>query len=186
MKALRALGIAAAGWATLASAAFAADLNVPGLPTVAPASAPEPAFNWNRFYLGAFAGAWVEVPPTGSNYFRAGIIGGRNFVVTERFVVSIEGTLGFYDVSDPYLELYANARAGVLATDRIFVYALAGIGFESDLPIDPDYAMMLGGGVEFAVSNNLTFRADALFWRELGDVFDYLSLTAGVTWYLGR
>lgn len=131
-------------------------------------------------------GSWVEVPPPGTNYFRSGVVAGRNFTVGDRIVLGVEGTVGFYDLTDPYLELYANGRAGVLITEDLLVYALAGIGLETLLPFSPTYAMMLGGGAELAVTDNLSLRADAAFWRELGTAFDYLSLTAGASWYLGQ
>lgn len=177
---------AAAGCAVLSSASLAADILMPAQPTVGPVEAPDPAFRWDRMYLGAFAGAWVEVPPPGTNYFRAGAVAGRNFTLTDRFVFGLESTVGFYDLTDPYLELYGFARGGVLATDNLFLYLSAGIGLETGLPFNPDYALMIGGGAELAVSDHVTLRADAMFWREFGDVFDYLSLTGGVSWYFGQ
>lgn len=186
MKVLRTLGCAAAGILGLTTATMAADFTAPAVSPVAAVEVATPSFSWDRFYVGAFAGGWIEVPPPGDNYFRTGVIAGRNFTVADRIVLGVEGTLGFYDTADPYLELYGFARAGVLITDNVFLYTLAGIGLETDIPFDPDYALMLGGGAEVAVGANLSLRADALFWREFGDVFDFLSVTGGVVWHLGR
>ena len=184
-------GLVLAGFACSALAvgpAYAADVGATS-PTIVPttiAAAPEVGFAWDRFFVGVQGGAWFEFPPLSYDSLRFAVIAGRNWTVADRVVLGVEGTVGFYDPTDPYLELYAYARAGVLATDNLFLYTLAGIGLETDLPLDPDYALMLGVGAEFAVTDRLSLRADALFWREFGDVFDYLSLTGGLSWYLGR
>ena len=102
-----------------------------------------------------------------------------------RFVAGVQGSVGLYDFTSPFLEAYASLRAGVLATDNLLLYGLVGIGHDGDFA-GVINAMILGGGAEYAVSQNLTVKVEGTVWRELGAPFDYFSVVGGVNWYVGN
>lgn len=63
--------------------------------------------------------------------------------------------------SEPLETAYGQVtgRAGLLLTDEVVIYAAAGYGFELG---GPDNDVLAGGGVEMAVSDSLSLRAEYL------------------------
>lgn len=163
------------------TSALAADFSGANAPIVV---VEDPSFNWNRLYVGAYGGLWFNYPALTVDTVRAGGVVGRNVTIGERFIVGGEIAAGGYVggiYPDPVFEAYGIVRGG-LRFDRAFLYASGSVGF--DLVFGPSYT--LGGGAEFAVTDNVTLRADAQLWADVGTPFDYFSVTAGVNWYLRR
>jgi opacity protein-like surface antigen len=184
---LKALVAGIAGSFAISTAAMAAD------PIFIPPPAPPPpmvvaptGFDWNRFYVGVQAGAWLELGPIAFYSLRAALVAGRNVQVGERLVLGGEIVLGAYDFTPPpvFFEVYGLGRAGFLVTDRALLYAAAGAGY--DFGGAGAWAMLLGGGAEFALNDRMTLRTEALAYRLFGDPFTFLSVTGGVSFYLGR
>ena len=174
-----ALGVAVA---TLFSASsLAADIPAPVAAVPTAAAVPQPTFNWNRTYVGVYGGVWLDIPGFTFDTVRIGAQAGRNFVLGDHFAVGLEATAGVYDFAGITFEAYATARAGFLLS-RAFLYASASVGWDASFGL----AYMFGGGVEFALTDNLAFRTDAQIWAEAGTPFDYVTLTGGLNWYLGN
>jgi len=185
MKRIRTVIAGATAAVMMSSGAFAADVNPAVMPMVeATAPAPAPSFNWNRFYVGVDGGVWWEIGPLSFDTLRAGGVAGYNMQFG-RFVAGLQGSVGFYDFTSPTLEAYASLKAGVLATDNLLFYGIVGVGYDGDVGGGILNSMILGGGAEFAVSQNVSIKVEGTVWRELGTPFDYFSVVTGLNWYVG-
>lgn len=182
-----------AGSAVLAAApAFAADLPEP-VPVAPIAETPLPqAFDWTGVYIGGTVGyGWGEygVEPAGggggdfdSNGFLVGAFVGYNAALTQNWIVGIEadaawlgsedldvgGAVGNVETSNAWLTTY-RARVGY-AFDNFMVYGTGGLalGFgEADFAGGSDenthVGFAVGGGVEAALTQNITARAEYLY-----------------------
>lgn len=131
----------------MAGSAAAAD--VPQL--VAPVAPPPPAptFDWGGMYFGAHAGSFFGGGPI--NY---GVHGGYN-VVNGRLLYGVDVRASAYGAITIY-EAMVRARAGLLLGDRLLVFAAAGIGWAGA----PAIGLEIGGGVELAVGQRLSIRAE--------------------------
>ena len=195
------LGVAAA--ALLSSGAMAADLFVPATPAPIYESA---GFSWDGLYAGieagglfnsstaGAAGGGVGAGPVGLNQGVVGGVVGVNFTVADPIIVGIElqgdyvfGQSGF----DAGLFL-ALARVGAVVTDQVMVYAAGGVGAISHTGASSGvYA--LGGGVEFAVTDNVSIRGEILGLGDFGSgapgsgagdqFFDSAKATVGVFYH---
>ena len=195
------LGVAAA--ALLSSTAMAADLFVPATPAPIYESA---GFSWDGLYAGievgglfnsnaaGAAGGGVGWGPVGLNQGVVGGIVGVNFTVADPIIVGIElqgdyvfGQSGF----DAGLFL-ALARVGAVVTDQVMVYAAGGVGAHSN-NVGSTGVYALGGGVEFAVTDNVSVRGEILGLGDFGSgapgqgagdqFFDSAKATVGVFYH---
>lgn len=144
----------------------------------------DPEFNWNRVYLGAYGGLWLDYPALTFDTARAGGVVGRNVTIGSRFMIGGEVSAGYYAGSAyavPVLETYATFRAG-LRFDKAFIYGSAGLGWDEVFGV----SQTLGAGAEFSINSVMTLRADARLWAGLGATYDYASITGGISWYLRR
>ena len=160
-----ALGVAAV--ALLSSAANAADLIIPTTPAPIMESA---GFSWEGLYAGVRAGgAWIGDANTYGNIVApagtagAGVIGGAvgvNFVPASPFLVGLEGTADYvwYNGTSSG-EFFANLRAGAVVTDSVLVYAIGGVGVQTNNNVSTGL-YQLGGGVELAVTDAITVRGE--------------------------
>ncbi|MGF9762609.1 outer membrane beta-barrel protein [Microvirga sp. 0TCS3.31] len=165
-----------------AGAAAAADLPVRSAPP-APIIAAAPLFTWTGFYVGVNAGfGWsnddfdaVDFADDGDD---GGFVGGAqvgyNYQIGS-FVVGLEGDIQYADFGregafdfdrdgddDGVLESSdwfgtVRARAGV-AFDRALIYATGGFAFADDAN-----GWTVGGGVEYAFTNNLSAKIEGLY-----------------------
>jgi outer membrane immunogenic protein len=166
-----------------AGAASAADLPVRAAPP-APIIAAAPIFTWTGFYVGVNAGyGWsnndfdaVDIADEDDD---GGFVGGAqvgyNYQIGS-FVVGLEGDiqyadfggeLRFADGDDADLDddIFdrgdwfgtVRARAGV-AFDRALIYATGGFAFADDAT-----GWTVGGGVEYAFTNNLSAKVEGLY-----------------------
>ena len=181
LASVAALGLVAAG------AASAADLPSRKGPIAAPVYMP-PAFTWTGFYVGANAGygfgnvnanGWANVGDLDG--FVGGGQVGYNYQMGQ-FVVGLEADLQAADLSSGNnlgligvkTEYFGTVRARVgVAFDRFMPYitggwaygnvktSLPGIGFSSDRSHTGGFAV--GGGLEYAVTNNLIAGVEYLY-----------------------
>lgn len=185
---MKKLGIVAGlSAALLATAASAADL---GYKKQAPVSyARAPIFTWTGFYLGANLGyAFGSVKGASGPLFKdpQGVIGGGqigyNYQIGQT-VLGVEADLqatganagataigvAGSKVSQPYLGT-VRARAGY-AMDRFLPYITAGFAYGGMHLRDPalgkstttTYGWTVGGGVEYAITNNWTAKVEGLY-----------------------
>ncbi|MGO4571773.1 outer membrane protein [Microvirga sp. 2TAF3] len=161
------------------ASAMAADL--PSRRHPAPVVAAVPVFTWTGFYAGVNAGyGWstnndtVFVPGVGlvGNGNDGGFVGGAQLGYNYQmgmFVVGAEADiqyadlgrnnnngLGFNNSSDDWFGT-VRARAGV-AFDRALVYATGGFAYG-----DANTGWTVGGGVEYAFTDNLTAKVEGLY-----------------------
>jgi outer membrane immunogenic protein len=166
----------------LATGAMAADL--PSRRAPAPIVAAVPVFTWTGFYVGVNAGyGWVSddriVDPvfgfTGGDD-EGGFVGGGqigyNYQIGS-FVVGLETDIQYADLGTRYRFNAAipgyeeddsddwfgtvRARAGV-AFDRALIYATGGFAYADDAT-----GWTVGGGLEYAFTNNLTAKIEGLY-----------------------
>jgi outer membrane immunogenic protein len=169
---------------SLSAAASAADL--PSRRAPAPVVAAVPVFTWTGFYAGVNAGfgfnnsnsvvladgTVIDVIDGDDDVnFVGGAQIGFNYQMGA-FVVGLEGDLQWADFGDRRYDLGAagvfeddsddwfgtvRARAGV-AFDRALVYATGGFAFADDRN-----GWVVGGGIEYAFTNNLTAKIEGLY-----------------------
>ncbi|WP_127753036.1 porin family protein [Devosia sp. 1566] len=140
------------------SAAHAADPIL--VETSTPAALPlyeEAPFDWSGFYAGIYGGARA----TGSDTQAVlGIQAGVNLQFDFYLVgaeVSVQGLSG--DVGETsYGQILG--RAGLIVADDALVYAAGGYGIDLGAPEQGE--VLLGGGLEFAVSESVTVEAQYL------------------------
>ncbi|MCB8821583.1 outer membrane protein [Microvirga rosea] len=174
-----------------AGAASAADLPARAAPP-APIVAAVPIFTWTGFYVGVNAGyGWNTnnndpffYDPLvgyygGDSGSDGGFVGGGqvgyNYQIGQ-FVIGVEGDVQFADRGGSNRLLYSptigyyyggndsddwfgtvRARAG-FAFDRALIYATGGFAFNGD-----NGGWALGGGLEYAFTNNLTAKIEGLY-----------------------
>lgn len=154
--------IAGVAGLALTGAASAADLISYGTSAsgaseipVAPASAP---VNWNGFYAGIYG--VDQNGQTSGNRLGVGAVAGANLAF-DYVLVGGEVSIHGLDAPGP-LSGYGQAlgRVGVLATDNALIYASVGAGLDLGLPDEKD--ILVGGGLEYAVTDNVSLRAQYL------------------------
>jgi len=180
------------------TAASAADL--PSRVAPAPIYTPVPIFTWTGFYVGVNAGIGFNnsddgdlvfggVPVIGDSDDDAGFVGGAqagyNYQIGS-FVVGLEadiqyadfggvnydfGPLGIYENNNDDWFGTVRARAGV-AFDRALIYATGGWAFTDDRN-----GWTLGGGLEYAFTNNLTAKIEGLYVNLESDDFTFAGTT---------
>ena len=167
----------------LATGALAADL--PSRRAPAPIIAAVPVFTWTGFYVGVNAGyGWnandsitvggVTFDLDDEGGFVGGAQAGYNYQIGS-FVVGLEGDIQYADFGgddrfdfdgDGILDDDFNtsdwfgtvrARAGV-AFDRALIYATGGFAFA-----DNATGWTVGGGLEYAFTNNLSAKIEGLY-----------------------
>lgn len=142
------------------SLAHAADLIT--VPTSAPAAelpvTDQSTLDWNGFYAGVFGG--VQSSPAGGSQYGLGLDVGVNarfdfFLVGGE--VAVQG-LGGGAGGTSYAQVLG--RAGLLATDDVALYGAAGYGIDLGAPDESD--LLVGGGVEVALTDAVSVKAQYL------------------------
>lgn len=189
------LGVAAA--ALLSSGAMAADLFIPTTPAPIYEAA---GFSWDGLYAGVEAGGLFNSNAAGvggggigtltagtTNGVIGGVVG-VNFTVADPIIIGLElqGDYVWGNGQDSGLFL-ALARVGAVVTDQVLVYASGGVGAISTGGVS-EGVYALGGGVEFAVTDNVSVRGEVLglgdFAQGAGDqFFDSAKATVGVFYH---
>ncbi len=123
-----------------------------------PVASPSPGVNWNGFYAGIF-GASQSSPKGGAQYgggVDLGVNATFNFVLVGG-EIAVEGLGGGAGTTS-----YAQAigRGGILVGDNTLLYGAAGYGIDTGTPEETD--VLAGGGLEYALSNSVSVRAQYL------------------------
>lgn len=155
------LALAALATAALTGTSFAADLIT--VPTSTPAEMPiyeEPGFDWNGFYAGVYGGA--QNGETSDTQYGLGVQAGYNAQFDFYLLgaeVAVHGLAGNDTVGETsYGQLLG--RAGLVVNDNVLVYAAGGYGIDLGAPEEED--VLLGGGVELAVTESISVEAQYL------------------------
>ncbi|MDO8359359.1 MAG: hypothetical protein Q7T08_04885 [Devosia sp.] len=150
LKSLVALATASA-LLSVAAPALAADLILDAPQVI------DNGFNWEGAYVGGFLGGYPTFPAV-----TAGVELGYDMLVSEQVLLGIEGSALFYLAGGGAPELFLHGRAGVVM-DNVAIYGLAGVGTFGPFT---GYLWDVGGGIEVALTDNLTFDAE-LFGRNM-------------------
>jgi outer membrane immunogenic protein len=159
MKPLRSTAIAVLAVALTGGASMAADAIA--IPIASEAAVPiydDAGFDWNGFYAGVYGIG--QVSPAGGTQFGVGANLGVN-VQFDYFLLGGEVTLhGLTGGTVDTIYGQVVGRAGVVISDEVLLYAAAGYGYDFGAPVEDDF--LLGGGVELAVTDNVSLRAQYL------------------------
>lgn len=178
MRILNTLAIATLVSAGSVGAATAADLITIPTSTAAEMPVAEAGFDWNGFYAGVHGGA-QNGSVSGTQY---GV--GAHVGVNTQFdfyllgaEVAVKGLAANDTVGETtYGQILG--RAGLVVSDNVLVYAAAGYGIDLGVPDEED--ALLGGGVELAVTDAISVRAQYLhgFPVEGGNTKDQFTVGA--------
>jgi outer membrane immunogenic protein len=133
-------------------------------------------FDWTGFYAGVYGvGQWS---PAGGAQYGLGVDIGANLQLDFFLIggeVALHGlTGGAIDTS--YGQVLG--KAGVVITDEVLLYAAVGYGIDLGFPAEEDF--LLGGGVELAVTDDISVRGQYLHGFPItgGNPKDQLTLGA--------
>lgn len=161
MKLLSKLALAAALALPAGSAAAADLITMPvsnGFGEV-PVAQGDAGFDWSGFYAGVYGVG--QLGSVSGVQYGLGIDAGVNAQIDFFLVggeVALHGLFGGPAIETAYGQILG--RAGVVITEDVLLYAAAGYGVDLGLPAEDD--LLLGGGVEVAVADNVSLRAQYL------------------------
>ena len=161
MRIVNTIALAALVSAAPIGSAMAADLIT--IPTSTQAEMPiaqDVGFDWSGFYAGVHGGA-QNGSVSGVQYglgVQAGVNAQFDFYLLGAEVavtgLAANGTVG----ETTYGQILG--RAGLVVSDNVLVYAAGGYGVDLGVPAEED--VLLGGGVELAVTDSVSVRAQYL------------------------
>ncbi|OYW31626.1 MAG: porin, partial [Azorhizobium sp. 12-66-6] len=188
--------------ALLAGPALAADLSAaPASYPVKAAAAAPPVFSWTGFYIGGNAGyAWGNgkeaanldgLEPDG--WFAGGQVG-YNFQLVNNVLIGLEADFQGGDISgganglDSKLDYFGTVRARLgYAFDRVLPYVTGGLAYGKNTISDYAWSesnthvgWVAGAGVEYAITNNWTARAEYMYVDLGSKTYDTIGSDAGV------
>ncbi len=171
---MRKLLLTIAASTLMVSGAIAADPII----TVEPAYIPQSySFDWDGFYAGL--GVTGIMPSAGTNFGSLDLIAGANFTNGD-MLFGLEGW-GNY-TGDGVTTAWGGgleARIGYLATPEALLYASAGGQFYDT---GVSYGT-LGGGVEFAVTDDLSLDLEYKYWLRSGSTTTAHSIGVSALWH---
>ena len=190
--------------ALLAGPALAADLSSPApasYPVKAAPAAP-PVFSWTGFYIGGNAGyAWGSGKDAADLYglepdgwFAGGQVG-YNFQLVNNVLIGLEADIQGGDISggsnglESKLDYYGTVRARLgYAVDRVLPYVTGGLAYGKNTITDyglsdsnTHIGWVAGAGVEYAITNNWTARAEYMYVDLGSKTYDNIGADAGVS-----
>ncbi|WP_196258258.1 hypothetical protein [Pelagibacterium limicola] len=130
-------------------------------------------FDWDGFYAGVYGGG----VPVGTTSWNVGIFTGVN-VAIDSAVFGVEAQLGADFGPGLGLDALLLGKAGMTLGD-ILVYGTAGTGF-----VHGGFGYAVGGGGEYAFTDSMSGRVEALGLGTWGGGLSALRLTAGVAFHL--
>jgi outer membrane immunogenic protein len=146
----------------VAGGAQAADLIT--VPTSTPVEMPvheEAGFDWSGFYAGVYGG--VQNSPVAGMQYGLGLQAGVNAQFDFYLLgaeVAVQGLTGGNGAVGETTYGQVLGRAGLVVTDDVLVYAAGGYGIDLGVPEEDD--VLVGGGVEMAVTDSITVEAQYL------------------------
>ena len=168
MSMFKVAAIVLLGTTLSAGACSAADLIT--IPTSTPVEMPvhdDAGFDWSGFYAGVY-GAVQNGATSGTQYglgVQAGINAQFDFYLLGA-EVAVHGVAGNGAVTETsYGQLLG--RAGLVVNDNVLVYAAGGYGI--DLGPEDEQDLLLGGGVELAVTDSISLDAQYLHGFPVGN-----------------
>lgn len=187
MNSLKTVAIAALLSTTAVGGAFAADAI--GFPPPPPAAEvpvfDDFGFDWNGFYAGVSGGALREITPDETN-FTVGAQVGVN-AAFDFFLVGGEVALdGVFDDTETYAYGQILARGGVIITPELLAYGAVGYGTDFGADTGAGEHILAGGGLEFAVTDDISIRGQYLYGWEQTDVIgkgDIHKVTIGANFH---
>lgn len=144
--------------APLAGAQAADPIALPVASTPVEVPVADTGFDWTGFYAGVYGVG--QLSPAWGTQYGIGINAGVNaqfdfFLVGAE--VALHGLTGGA-ISTTYGQVLG--KAGVVITDDVLLYAAAGYGIDLGAPVEDD--LLVGAGVEMAVADDFTIRAQYL------------------------
>lgn len=141
------------------------------------------AERWGGFYVGVSLGYGFlkdTIPAEGKDWIFGGFAGYNH--QWGSFVAGVEGSIDKADIlfndgsgiASDYIYT-GRVRAG-WANDKLFIYGSLGVEHGSTINLPPanaeDTALQLGGGIEYAVTNNIALGTDYTYtkYKEFGDL----------------
>jgi outer membrane immunogenic protein len=152
------------------------------VPTSTPVEMPiyeEPAFDWSGFYAGVYGAG--QASPIGGDQFGLGVSAGVNakfdfyLVGAEVAVHGIAGGVG----ETSYGQILG--RAGLVVTDDVVIYGAGGYGIDLGAPSEDD--VLVGGGVELAVTDAVSVEAQYLHGFPVSGGNDKNQFTVGANYH---
>lgn len=170
------LMLAAAALAGTVGSAAASDLITVPVGSSAVGVPVASGFDWSGFYAGVYG--VVQSSPARGGEVGAGIEAGVNAQL-DFFLVG--GEVALHGLTSDTIDTaygQVTGRGGVLVTDDLLAYASAGYGMELTGTGERD--LLAGGGLEYAVSDDISVNAEYLrgFDLEGGNPKDQFSLGA--------
>lgn len=179
MRIFNTLALAGLVTAAPAGAAMAADLIT--IPTSTQAELPvvqDSGFDWTGFYAGVYGGA--QNGSVSGTQYGIGAIAGVNAQFDFYLLGAEVAVTGLADNGTVGETTYGQilARAGLAVSDNVAIYAAGGYGIDLGVPDEQD--VLLGGGVELAVTDSISVRAQYLhgFPVEGGNTKDQFTVGA--------
>lgn len=157
MSLFKKMALAALATTIPMGAAVAADLIT--VPTSGPVEMPiyeEPGFDWSGFYAGVYGGA--QNGATSGTQYGLGVQAGVNAQFDFYLLgaeVAVHGLTGGAVGDTTYGQILG--RAGLVVSDNVAVYAAGGYGIDLGPPDEQD--VLLGGGVEVAITDSISLDA---------------------------
>ena len=152
------------------------------VPTSTPVELPvyeQPTFDWSGFYAGLYGAA--QFSSAGGDQFGLGVSAGVNaqfdfyLLGAEVAVHGLAGGVG----ETSYGQILG--RAGLVVTDDAVVYAAGGYGIDLGAPNQEN--VLLGGGVELAVTDSVSVNAQYLHGFPLSGGNETNQLTLGAKYH---
>lgn len=169
----------AGAFATAAGSAFAADAYKPQSYNNVPVGDFSSSVSvWDGIYGGISA---VGVMTSPDNQYglqgTLGFNGGSDF-----FLLGVEGSvLGLNDGGSFTAQGQVLGRAGLVLSEEFMIYGAAGVAQE--FSGGSDTFGLLGGGIEVAISDDVTLRGQYLYGNELGGAPDQQQVSIGALWH---
>ena len=158
LKALAAAALMIPAGITAACAADSLAVPVGSGAAALPVYGSDSGFDWDGFYAGVFGA--VQASPANGTQYGIGIDAGIN----KQFdFVLVGGEVALQGLTNGAVEtVYGQVlgRAGLVITDEVLIYAAAGLGVDLSTFAEDD--MLLGGGVELALADDWSLRAQYL------------------------
>jgi len=138
-----------------------------------------PMFNFEGFYAGGAIGAGAL--PGAGGVWTIGVVAGNNFDVIDGILAGLEfqGDVLFNGGGFQGIDALVLAKLGGYLMDDMVVYGAAGAGW---LANTPSYAF--GVGVEKAVMDTVSVRADLLGTGSWGGGPNGIKASVGVLWHM--